>query len=1072
MSCTRPRPRAARSSRSTRSPAPGAGPRGPAGRGRRRSSGRTGRYQGVGSSLYAFAPDGSTRWSLPLTVGWEGALAEPPAIGDDGTLYVAAGYGAPAPTGLYAISPAGQVRWTLQTSNENKASPVVGADGTIYTRDRNSQLYAVRPDGTLRWQVAVGSTWLAQGASIAIGHDGTLYVGTDVDLEARNPATGAGLWSYAASYLVAPPVVGADGTIFVASGVGGGVRSLNAVNPDGTRKWVFDTPSGTYNLANAGAAVAADGSVYALLGLIGNSVDLVALRPDGTLAWRLPAVSGDASHLTIDSLGRLYVATISYFGSLQVIDTCTAGLADSPWPKAAGGNLRNTGNFDDAGFGVGCDAGFTSCGGACVDEQTDANNCGGCGVVCAPANATPSCTNGACTVASCNPGFGDCDGNPANGCEAPLDTDANCGGCGVACAPANGTGSCATGACAVASCNPDFSLCNGTCVSGVCACVEGLACTPTNPCHLGSFACTSGTADCQDLGDLAPNGTSCGTNQVCDAGVCTNCTSGGSCTGPNVDPCALGTYSCATGTQQCVSGGPNPAMPGKPCGGTGTCTSGLCNCGAGSMYYEGSCESCPAFSGTTVYVDAGTGTDNICCGRSQTVGLGGPCATLTQALTNVQGTGWTINFTGDANGNAASSETYPIQLSNGVAVQGQSQSYSTPTSCIPGVSGKPVVVANTDTSLVGLYSILVGTRCDGASAGASIGVLVANGARLSPMGLGISGVNIGIDLDGGFLKQFFDGAVEVRIANVTQDGIHCESVSNPSAASGTPPESGSCCCSSPGCVIFENAIITGAQRYGMYIGNGCSMNIVAYGPWVAGQIAFTLGAEWASGGGLAPCPTTRAGDIGIYMEGNGSLNVTTDGNSTQNLPISCLNGDAIVLAAGSPNLNLAGTGWGGFGVTISKNGGAGLRVLAGTANVSGTIITDNHWGVIQQTSAAGTTGLVNLSNGGSNPNQIYCNGKSEPGAYCTSASCPNGANLWNDSALPLAAAHNYWANSPPSACTCNSVLASCTCTGAAAGDTTPPDGIDVLSTPFVSGGTAGVVTTTGPLVITNPTCAY
>ena len=35
---------------------------------------------------------------------------------------------------------------------------------------------------------------------------------------------------------------------------------------------------------------------------------------------------------------------------------------------------------------------------------------------------------------SCDPGYADCDGNPANGCETNLDTDTgNCGSCGTAC---------------------------------------------------------------------------------------------------------------------------------------------------------------------------------------------------------------------------------------------------------------------------------------------------------------------------------------------------------------------------------------------------------------------------------------------------------------------------------------------------------------------------------------------------------------------------------------------------------------------------------------------------------------
>jgi hypothetical protein len=67
-------------------------------------------------------------------------------------------------------------------------------------------------------------------------------------------------------------------------------------------------------------------------------------------------------------------------------------------------------------------------------------SCTACG---GGANGTPSCSAGACAL-QCDVGFGDCDGNPSNGCEKDVTTDgANCGSCGFSC----GGASCVAGAC-------------------------------------------------------------------------------------------------------------------------------------------------------------------------------------------------------------------------------------------------------------------------------------------------------------------------------------------------------------------------------------------------------------------------------------------------------------------------------------------------------------------------------------------------------------------------------------------------------------------------------------------------
>jgi len=87
-----------------------------------------------------------------------------------------------------------------------------------------------------------------------------------------------------------------------------------------------------------------------------------------------------------------------------------------------------------------CDPGKVACpgatGAACVDITTDAANCGACGFDCRYAVTGAkgvACVNGSCQATSCATGWGDCDGNLANGCETPLQTSQNCSTCGAVC---------------------------------------------------------------------------------------------------------------------------------------------------------------------------------------------------------------------------------------------------------------------------------------------------------------------------------------------------------------------------------------------------------------------------------------------------------------------------------------------------------------------------------------------------------------------------------------------------------------------------------------------------------------
>jgi hypothetical protein len=125
-------------------------------------------------------------------------------------------------------------------------------------------------------------------------------------------------------------------------------------------------------------------------------------------------------------------------GSGEAGTGASAGTAASAGAGAGAGGSAGTkpapgGNkAPPAADGVDEDAGPTPPD-DCGDTQRDRDNCGQCGHVCSLSNAEPTCSAGACVIATCDDGFGDCDNDASNGCETALDTAANCGTCGVSC---------------------------------------------------------------------------------------------------------------------------------------------------------------------------------------------------------------------------------------------------------------------------------------------------------------------------------------------------------------------------------------------------------------------------------------------------------------------------------------------------------------------------------------------------------------------------------------------------------------------------------------------------------------
>ena len=227
----------------------------------------------------------------------------------------------------------------------------------------------------------------------------------------------------------------------------------------------------------------------------------------------------------------------------------------------------------DRTCGYTCNVGMRDCderasNGCEVNAQADVNNCGGCGAVCAPAHASPTCTTSGCGIRSCDAGFANCNGLVADGCETSTTADsANCGGCFNSCPSAPfATATCGAGACGIA-CIAGHADCDGIRANG---CEVALA---SNAAHCGScatvcparagasavcagsvcgFSCASGFSNCNGVA-----GDGCETNLLTSAANCGAC--GDACVTPRA-------------TAVCASGGCQ----------VGSCNAGYANCDGAS----------------------------------------------------------------------------------------------------------------------------------------------------------------------------------------------------------------------------------------------------------------------------------------------------------------------------------------------------------------------------------------------------------------------------------------------------------------------------------------------------------
>jgi len=212
-----------------------------------------------------------------------------------------------------------------------------------------------------------------------------------------------------------------------------------------------------------------------------------------------------------------------------------------------------------------CDAGWGDCDGnsanGCETDLTNSgNHCGECSKTCA---GQQQCLNSICQL-SCSGSMGDCDSDPANGCETNLtSTPAHCSACGQACpAGGHGTATCAN------------SVCGINCSTGWANCDSGLS----NGCEVNLASDASNCGECGTACPTGTHGTPTCINSVCDL-ICA--TGWGDCDGALATGCEVNTEQTVNHCGYCGNACPTPAHATAKCvGGTCgyTCVSGWGDC--------------------------------------------------------------------------------------------------------------------------------------------------------------------------------------------------------------------------------------------------------------------------------------------------------------------------------------------------------------------------------------------------------------------------------------------------------------------------------------------------------------
>lgn len=162
--------------------------------------------------------------------------------------------------------------WLVRARHRVFASPTITSEGYLVFAGIDGMVHAVDRDGVERWAFAapreIFATPAVYGSTVLVAHDGGALVALD--------SRGRFLWSHpTADNADAPPTVGPDGTVYLAS------RGVVALDLHGRIRWTAVTAGHVF----AAPALSADGTTVLVADLEG---ELTYLRAaDGAVVRRV-----------------------------------------------------------------------------------------------------------------------------------------------------------------------------------------------------------------------------------------------------------------------------------------------------------------------------------------------------------------------------------------------------------------------------------------------------------------------------------------------------------------------------------------------------------------------------------------------------------------------------------------------------------------------------------------------------------------------------------------------------------------------------------------------------------------